>query len=79
MTSVRGRPVSSIGRALGDYEIFSTFIRTVLLLWYVQKFQFLAKVETTSTGELLDSLLRNDAMAELCSGKFNVAYCRDPE
>jgi hypothetical protein len=48
-----------------DHEIFSTVIRTVLLLWYVQKFQFLAKVKSTSTGKLLD--------------KFNVIYCRDPE
>jgi hypothetical protein len=43
--------------------------------------QFLVKVKATSTGKLLDSLMRNDAMAvaELFSGKFNVAYYHDPE
>jgi hypothetical protein len=41
--------------------------------------QFLAKVKATSTGKLLYCLSRNDAVAELCSGKFNMAYCRDPE
>jgi hypothetical protein len=41
--------------------------------------QFLAIVKATSTGKLLDSLPRNDAVAELCSGKFNVAYCCDWE
>jgi hypothetical protein len=49
-----------------DYEIFSTVIRIVPLLWDVQKVQFLAKVEATSTGKLLDSLPRNDAVDELC-------------
>jgi hypothetical protein len=49
------------------------------LLWHVQKFQFLTKVETISSGLLLNSLPRNDDVAELCSGKFNVAYCRDHE
>jgi hypothetical protein len=44
-----------------------------------RSYQFLAKVEATSTGKLLDSLPWNDVVAELCSGKFNVAYCRDPE
>jgi hypothetical protein len=48
------------------------------LLWHVQKFQFLAKVKAISTGKLLDSLPRNNAVVELCSGEFNVAYCRDP-
>jgi hypothetical protein len=52
-----------------DREIFSTVIHTLPLL---QKFQFFAKVKTTSTGNLLDSLPRIEAMAELCSGKFNV-------
>jgi hypothetical protein len=41
--------------------------------------QFLAKVKASSTGKLLDSLPRIDTVAELCSGKLNVAYCRDPE
>jgi hypothetical protein len=54
-----------------DHEILSTVIRTVALLWYVQK--------ATCTGKLLDSLSRNDAVAELCSGKFSVAFCRDLE
>jgi hypothetical protein len=48
-----------------DHEIFSTVICTVPLLWHLQKFQFLAKVEAISTGKLLDSLPRNDAVAEL--------------
>jgi hypothetical protein len=47
-----------------DHEIFPTVIRTVPLLWYVQKFQFLAKVKATSTGEPLDSMPRNDAVVE---------------
>jgi hypothetical protein len=62
-----------------DHDIFTTVITTVPLLWHVQKFQFLAKVKETSTGKLLESLPRNDAVVELCSGEFNVAYCRDPE
>jgi hypothetical protein len=62
-----------------DHEIFSMVIRTVPLLWYVQKFQFFAEVKATITGKLLDSLPRNDAEAELSSGEFNVAYCCDPE
>jgi hypothetical protein len=37
-------------------------------------YQFLAKVKATSTGKLLNSLPRNSAVAELCSGKFIVAY-----
>jgi hypothetical protein len=41
--------------------------------------QFLVKVKVTSTIKLLDSLLRDDPVAELSSGKFSVAYCRDPE
>jgi hypothetical protein len=35
--------------------------------------------KATSTGKLPDSLHRNDAVAELCCGKFYVAYCRDSE
>jgi hypothetical protein len=35
--------------------------------------QFLAKVKATSTGKLIGCLHRNDVVAELCSGKFNVA------
>jgi hypothetical protein len=62
-----------------DHEILSIVIRTVSLLWHVQKFQFLAKVEATSTGKLLDSLPRNNAVAVLCSGEFKVACCCDPE
>jgi hypothetical protein len=41
--------------------------------------QFLAKVKATSTGKLLDSMPGNDAVSELCSGKFCVVYCRDLE
>jgi hypothetical protein len=78
------RPVSSIGRALVtfvviDREILSTVIRTVPLLWHVQKFQFLVKLNATSTGKLLDSLPRNNAVVSLSSGEFNVAFCHDPE
>jgi hypothetical protein len=51
-----------------DHEILSTVIRTVPLFWYVQQFQFLAKVKATSTGKQLDRLPMNDAVAELCSG-----------
>jgi hypothetical protein len=58
-----------------DHEILSTVICTVPLLWHV----FLTKVKATSIGNLLDSLPRNDAVVELCSGEFNVAYCCDPE
>jgi hypothetical protein len=36
------------------------------------------EVWATGTGKLLDSLPRNDAVAELYSLKFSVAYRRDP-
>jgi hypothetical protein len=62
-----------------DYEIFSTVIRTVRLLLHAEKFQFLTKIKATSAGNLFISLSRNGAVAELCSGKFNEAYCCDPE
>jgi hypothetical protein len=62
-----------------DHEKFTMVNSTEPLLWYVQKFQFLTKVKAPCTGKLPDSLPRNDAMAELCSGIFNVAYSRDPE
>jgi hypothetical protein len=61
------------------HEIFSTVIPTIPLLWHVQKFHFLAKVAAINTGKLLDSRLRNNAVAELCSGKCNVAFNCDPE
>jgi hypothetical protein len=41
--------------------------------------QFLAKVKAASTVKLLDSLPMTDAVTELCSGKFSVAYCRYTE
>jgi hypothetical protein len=44
-----------------------------------RQYQFLATVKATSTGVLLNRLPRNDAMADMCSGNFNVAYCCDPE
>jgi hypothetical protein len=44
-----------------DNKIFLTVICIVPLLWHVQKFQFLAIVEATSTGKLLHSLPRNYA------------------
>jgi hypothetical protein len=62
-----------------NHEILSTVIRTVPLLWHVQKDMFLAKVKATSTGKLLNSLSRNDEAAELFSSQFNVAYCRVPK
>jgi hypothetical protein len=40
---------------------------------------FLVKMKETSTDKLLDSLPRNDAVAELSSRKFNVASCRFSE
>jgi hypothetical protein len=43
-----------------------------------RSYQFLAKVKVTSTGKLLDSLPKNDVVAELCSCLFIVANCRDP-
>jgi hypothetical protein len=42
-----------------------------------RSYQFLVKVMATSTGKLLDSLYMNDAVAEQCSGKFNVANRRN--
>jgi hypothetical protein len=62
-----------------DHEILSMVICTLPLLWHVQKIQFLVKVNATSTGKLLDSLPMKDAVVEPCSGKYNVAYCRDLE
>jgi hypothetical protein len=62
-----------------DHEIYSMVIRTVSLLWYVQSYQFLVEVKATTTGKLFESLPRNIAVAELCSGEFNMAYCHDPE
>jgi hypothetical protein len=48
-----------------DHEKLSTVIRTEPLLWYVQKFQFLTKVKATSTGKVLGSLPRNDAVVAM--------------
>jgi hypothetical protein len=62
-----------------DHEILSTVILTVPLLWHVQKFQFLVKVNATSTGKMPDSLPRNDAVVDLSSSEFNVACCHDLE
>jgi hypothetical protein len=62
-----------------DHEILSTVIHAVPLLWHVQNFQFLAIVKVTNTGKLLDSMPRNNAVAELCSGKFGLTDCLDPE
>jgi hypothetical protein len=36
-----------------------------------RSYQFLAKVKATSIGKLLDSLLKNDAVTEMCAGKFH--------
>jgi hypothetical protein len=39
-----------------------------------RSYQFIEKVKATGsgTGKLIDSLPRKGAVAELCSGKFNV-------
>jgi hypothetical protein len=50
-----------------DYEILSTVICTVLLLWHVQKLSVPCDIVGTGTGKLLNSLPRNDVVAELCS------------
>jgi hypothetical protein len=52
-----------------DHEIVSTVISTVPLLWHYRSYQFLAEVNATSTGKLLDNLPRNDAVVELYSDK----------
>jgi hypothetical protein len=44
-----------------------------------RNYQFLGKWKATSTGKLHDSLPRYDAVADVCSSKFNVAYGYDPE
>jgi hypothetical protein len=45
-----------------------------------RSYQFLAKMKATSTGKLLDSLPRNNAVAELSSGKFIISgLLRDPK
>jgi hypothetical protein len=65
-----------------DHEILSTVIHTVtqgLCSGIDNSYQFLAKMKATSTGKLLDSLPRNNAATELCSGKSSVVYCHDPE
>jgi hypothetical protein len=61
-----------------DHEILSTVICTEPLLWLVQKLSVHCEIEkfkAATIGKQLDSLPRSDAMAELCSGKFSVAYC----
>jgi hypothetical protein len=47
-------------------QSFALYLCTGLL-----EFQFLAKVVATNAGSLPKSLLRNDAVAEMCSGKFS--------
>jgi hypothetical protein len=64
---------------LTDHIIFLWSFALYLCSGMYRSFQFLVKVTATSTGKLLDSLPRNDAVVELCSGEFNEAYCRDPE
>jgi hypothetical protein len=46
-----------------DLETFSTVIRSVPLLWHVQTFKLLAKVEVDSTGKQLASMPGSDAVA----------------
>jgi hypothetical protein len=62
-----------------DHEMLSTIIRTVPLLWHVQKLSVACEVKAPSTTKLLDSLPNNDAVAEVCSCVFKVAFCRDLE
>jgi hypothetical protein len=50
-----------------DHESLYTVIRILLLFWHVQK---LSGPCWTCTGKQLDSMPRNDAVAELCFGKF---------
>jgi hypothetical protein len=42
-----------------------------------RRYQFLAKVTASRTGELFESLPRNDAVAKPCSCKSNVTFYRD--
>jgi hypothetical protein len=44
-----------------------------------RSYQFLVKVKATSTGKLVDSLPRKDAVVELCSKDLKAAYCYDLE
>jgi hypothetical protein len=62
-----------------DHEILSMVIHTICLPWQVQKQSVPCESESCNTSKLLDSLPRNDAVAELCSCEFRLAYCRDPE
>jgi hypothetical protein len=83
---------SSIGRVLdcesGEHGLDSWMVQCHSILWsfalypcssMYRRNQFLVKVKTTSTDKLFDSQPRKDAVAELCFGKFNVAYCHDPK
>jgi hypothetical protein len=63
------RSPGGAGQFVIDHEILSTVIRTVPVLWYIQK---LSVPANSSAGKVLDSLPRNDAVAELCSSIFNV-------
>jgi hypothetical protein len=57
------------------HEILSTVIHTVPMLWYVQKLSVPRKSEgNLSTSKLLDSLLKNNEVAELCSGELKLQY-----
>jgi hypothetical protein len=61
-----------------DHEILSMVIHTVPLLWHVQKYcQFHEKVKASCTGKVFVSLPRNNAVTELCSAEFDMAYCRN--
>jgi hypothetical protein len=64
-------------------QVVKFFLRSLILYLcsgMCRSNQFIAKLKAIiGTGKLLDSLPRSDAMAELCSCKFNVAYCHDLE
>jgi hypothetical protein len=61
--------------------IFSKGWYIISKKWYIINHQhrFDSQMVQVSNGKLLDSLPKSDAEAELCSGKFQVAYCHDLE
>jgi hypothetical protein len=63
------RSPGGAGQFVINHEILSTVIRTVPVLWYIQK---LSVPANSSDGKVLDSLPRNNTVAELCSSIFNM-------
>jgi hypothetical protein len=63
-----------------DHEILSTFALHPRLLWNAQMFiTSLVNWKQLILVNCFDSLPRNNAEAELCSGKFKMANCHDQE